>query len=179
MDGGAFLSTVGAGLASGLGIMVAITAVLLPVSYVMNRYVYHHWAMRLLLAGLTVVALPIAWVALFFARSTHYFGLLPLWRSGEAAGAEPEGWFAGFWRFINILKHPFLEQMTAPDDQAGWDATVEGLLVTDLKKQRTVPEALWEEARRVAVIQSQGAWQEARDALAGRLAGGAALPPPA
>ena len=177
MDGGAFLSTVGVGVATGLGIMVAITAVLLPISYVMNRYVYHHWAMRLLLAGLTVVALPIAWVALFFARGTHYFGLLPMWRSGEAAGSEPEGWFAGFWRFINILKHPFLQNMSAPDDQAGWEAAIEGLLVTDPKKQPVVPEALWEEARRVAVIQSQGAWQEARDALAGRLGEAAPTPP--
>ena len=145
--------------------MLTITLLLLPVSYVMNRFVYHHWAMRGLLAGLTVLGLPIAVIAMFFLRPTHYFGLLPLWRTGSVAGAE--GWWASLWRFIDLLKHPFLEQMEAPDDQAGWDAAVEGLLVTPgaAKGQKTVPEELWSAARALALIQGQGAWQAEHDRL--------------
>jgi len=171
MDAASFLRTCATGLATGLGIMVALTLVLLPISYVMNRYIYHHWTMRLLLAVLTVVALPIAWIGLFFVPRIHYFGLVPLLRSGDATAADPEGWFAGLWRFLNILKHPFLEMMSEPDDQTAWMTSMSSLLITDPQKQRAVPESLWEEARRIAVIESQGAWQTARDALASRMAG--------
>jgi len=150
--------------------MLTITLILLPVSYVMNRYIYHHWAMRGLLAGLTVLGLPIAWGALFFLRSTHYFGLLPLWRETGATAAE--GWWASLWRFIDLLKHPFLEKMGAPDDAAGWAAAVEGLLVSEeglRKGQQVVPEAQWKAARALAMIPGQAEWQAARDQLAASL----------
>lgn len=154
--------------------MLTITLILLPVSYVMNRYIYHHWAMRGLLAVLAGVLLPITWIAMFFRPSTHYFGLLPLWRSGGAGVVE--GWWAWLWRSIDLLKHPFVEQMGAPDDAEGWTATLGGLLVSEgeLKKgQKVVPEALWEATRALAVIPGQGEWQAEHDRLK------ASLTPPA
>lgn len=108
MDGEVFATSFGTGLAIGLSTMLIVTIIVFPISFVMNRYIYHNWAMRLLLGFLTVF-FPIGSFFVAFAlgwnRPAHYFGLFPLVSASENP-PTPTGWFAFLFVAVRALLHP-------------------------------------------------------------------------
>jgi hypothetical protein len=149
MDAGQIAAHFGASLASGLVITMTILVLLLPVSFTMNRFIYHHWLMRLIVgavAGFLGIGAFLAILALILfkvIKPSHYFGLFPL--TNVSAGVT-SGWimptFLG--RFLNPVLHPFQLYW----DEPAYMTAVEEMLAKE--GQPVVDEELFAMARDAA-----------------------------
>lgn len=150
----------GIGLATGISTLLLVTMILLPVSYMMNRFIYHHWIMRLTLGFVALVLFPfffIGMIIMTFAglRPAHYFGLIPTYLQASIPG-EPVGFFASFFKILSILYHPFLGFMNSEEDVAGYKASVAPLLAP--MGAPVVNEALFKEAAAAGIIENDAEW---------------------
>ena len=109
---------IGTGLALGASTLGAVNLIGLPVSYVLNRFVYHGTGMRILLAIVTaILSIPILLGMLIYQGITwgsgmqkvYYFGYLPLIHKGPEKPTvtpdnSPMGWILPLvtpvWNFI-------------------------------------------------------------------------------
>jgi hypothetical protein len=136
MDGADLGKALGAGVAVGILTLLSITVVVLPASWVMNRFVYHNTLMRILLgvatASMSVVSFVIVLggCLLGFLNKPYYFGLLPTFMAtGDTA---PTGWMAPFIRVWNAFSHPL--QLTIKGEQ-DHTALVESMKVFLVKEE--------------------------------------------
>jgi len=175
MDARVMGASLGMGLATGITTMLGLTVVFLPVSYVMNRFVYHVPSMRFLIALLTGAFSIFSFIAIMIMFLTgswgkvHYFGLMPF---VNAFSGVPEGYFASFFRLINAVLHPFMLFFDAEGDEAGYKNTVreairliepeEGVVPPEFEGEPVfkdaVSEAFFKEARGAGAIDDRAAW---------------------
>lgn len=151
MDAGKIAAHFGASLASGLITTFAIMTVALPASFMMNRYIYHHWIMRLAMGAVGGIMGFGAFVILMGLllsskiEPAHYFGLFPV---KDLSTGISSGWvmptFLGW--FLNPLLHPF--QMYW--DEPAYETAVEALLAK--KGDAVVNEGLFRMAREAAAM---------------------------
>jgi hypothetical protein len=164
------------GLASGFAVLLLTTIVLLPASFVMNHYIYHHPVMRLLLGILGGIGsiFTLLFIALFVMsgkwKRAHYFGLFPLFQSETTSSSE--GYFAFLFRIFDILKHPFHMNMTTPDDMRAFTESVVPLLLPEpLADEKTfggipvrhgaVSETFFSMARKIGAAPNETVWKKA------------------
>ncbi len=178
MDGGKIAAAMGAGLASGLIILSAVHAAALPVSYVMNRYIYHGALMRIVIGFLGLLAFVPTFLMLMLNsltfgllapkigglfKSQHYFGLFPLSLTSDEAFTVT-GWSAPLFRFFRWFAAPFQMKW----DDGAYEEAASALLV-DPAKNAVVNEQLFAAARDLGAIGKPGAWQEGINTLAAQL----------
>lgn len=133
MDTSEFAAAIGKGFATGIGTLFAITLVTLPASVVMNRFIYHHGAIRTILGILAGIGSVFTLGFIAFQRirgawpKLHYFGLIPMFETGGSAPPSDgqQSWWGWLMYFVRIFTHPFLMF----PNEAGYAAAVEGLLV--------------------------------------------------
>jgi hypothetical protein len=167
MDTTSLLKSVGTGLGIGLSAAIGLTIVLLPVSWVMNRFIYHTGVMRLLLGFVTLCVSPIVFIGMVvlkfaglimnkeFLTKVPYGGLLPF-----KEGAS--GW---------LLWNPFLFEYNAEAVKglfshfmipvSGQSEQIDGLTV----RKGAVVEELFEASRAVGALTSYGEWADKMEQL--------------
>ncbi len=168
------------GLTTGLSTMLVLTLVLLPISYVMNTYIYHSGAMRLVLGIIAGVGSILSVLVLFGARigmgsafpKAHYFGLMPLKQDAGLPG--PWAYFDLVRRTINMFLDPFNTAITDATDINAFKGSIEKLLVKELPepikkvlpgageitvRPGVVSEEFFEAAREVGEIVDYEGWK--------------------
>jgi hypothetical protein len=144
----------GSSIASSLLIVLVITFITLPVSYIVNRYIYHTWTMRVILGYVALVVWPTAMLALTVLRvlgkidKVNYFGQFPLVMAGEQPSSS--GWLLP--RLGTFLHGTLLQPLNLYWDKVAYDATIEPLLLPKESKGPAVNEEWNKEARRIAAI---------------------------
>lgn len=133
MDSHILAASLGSGFAIGLTTLLMSTFVMVPASYVMNKFIYHGPVMRLtlgLVAGacsffafLVIAAL----LVLGKIQPTHYFGLFPVVKTAELSVAP--GYLAFLLKILYALYHPFIMFFNGSTDVRGYTSAVEALLV--------------------------------------------------
>jgi hypothetical protein len=154
------LNSIWIGLSIGAGTMIVSSLILIPVSYVMNKFIYHGAVMRFvmgLLAGLgSLLIIPPIIFLIFSSRfkKAHYFGLIPL----RAATAEPEeaSWVNFMFVIFRAFAHPF--QWVA--DDAGYRDSIGAILAPE-GDTTVVSEELFEAARIAGGIRNRNDWTAA------------------
>ncbi len=179
MDGGKIAAAMGTGLASGLIILSVIHAAALPVSYVMNRYIYHGALMRIVIGFLGLLAFVPTFLMLMLNAATfgllapkigglfkqqHYFGLFPLSLTSDEAFTVT-GWSAPLFRFFRWFAAPFQMKW----DDGAYEEAASALLV-DPSKAAVVNEELFTRARDLGAIGRPAAWSQGAQALAAEIA---------
>jgi hypothetical protein len=119
----------------GLGVFGMVAAFVLPMSLVMNKFIYHPPTMRLILGVLGGLGSIITLGIVKFAEwkravggeggesKAYYFGLIPLLSSPPTV---PEGWSAFFYRFIiNPALSVFRANIYGTEDIEGLRTVVE------------------------------------------------------
>jgi hypothetical protein len=157
----------GIGLATGISTLLIVTAIFIPVSYVMNRFIYHHSVMRLLLGFVAFVLFPFFFIGMIIAafaglRPTHYFGLLPFGIQ-TSSSADPVGFFAFFFKILAIVVHPFLGFLNTGEDVEGYRTTLEPLMAT--AGSPVVDETLFKAARDAGTIEDDAKWNVTMEGL--------------
>ena len=161
-----FLKRLGIGIGLGLSIMMGITAVFLPASYMMNKLIYHHPFMRFITGLIAGILSILAFIVLIIMRLTssvpqiHYFGLFPV--VDIPGQGSYTGWLAILFTIFSYIFHPFITFYSGSDeDKAGYREAVGGLLVKgelteEFAGQKfakgAVCEAFFEKARAVGAI---------------------------
>jgi len=121
--------------------MLIVTVIFLPLSYYMNKNIYHHPALRFLVGVVTVMFAPIAFVIMLFQHATHYFGLLPLMEEPKTGNDKEAGFIMPlFYKIVTAVLHPFVAFHDDPTDSTGFKKTFEHLLAKNGEK--TVDEGL-------------------------------------
>jgi hypothetical protein len=158
-EGAQFGKALGIGLATGVSSILAITAILIPVSYVMNRFIYHNVWMRV---GMGIVAAAgsvffflMMIVGKFFGlfNPVPYFGLTPVIEGSTGWGS-----------FIDFL----LNSLLAVVDPQSYDRAVATILVPVVQAndpRYVVQEDLFTHARQLAEIPGQAEWESSRSSL--------------
>jgi hypothetical protein len=168
-EGAQIGKAVGIGLATGVSSILAITAILIPVSYVMNRFIYHNVWMRIgmgfVAAAGSVFFFLMMLIGKFFGLFSRvpYFGLTPVIEGGSTGW----GWF------VDLLLNPLI----AAVDPQGYDRAVGTLLVPEAQAndpRYVVQEDLFTRARQLAEIPDQEKWESERSALLSQISQGLA-----
>ena len=139
-------------LVYGLTMSIIAAFVLIPASYVGNRFIYHSRWMRAVLIGAASAGSVLLFILmlvgkLFGLQSVHYLGLLPLM---DTTG--------------NSLMDYFLRPLLQVDtDPVHVRASYEGLLLTPSEKgtEKAVPEKLFQRGRELAAIPKLEDWAQA------------------
>lgn len=148
IDANQIFTSVGTGMALAASVLGAVNLIGIPVSYVLNRFVYHGTKMRILLALVTVIlSIPLLIGMLIYQGITwgsgiqkvHYFGYLPLIYKGGDKPAErpdtgPMGWILPLvtpvWNFIrDTLLGGFVEHHDTPADVAAFNQAGAAILL--------------------------------------------------
>jgi hypothetical protein len=161
-------SVVGTGF--GIGIFTAVVPIILflPASYIMNRFIYHHWGLRLLM-GIIVGLLPVlslivvAIMRILSWGPANFFALIPLYAVTEDAGL-PGGYFTFLYRILNSLLYPYVFH----ENPAAYKEAVEHLLVAEDSPstqigdvrvyKHAVPEFFFKESRQAGAIEDTAEW---------------------
>lgn len=128
MDTTLLAQSLGTGLAAGMVIMAVASIILIPASYMMNRFIYHNAFMRLLIGILSGAGSFFVFLFLIVKRwrgwtKAHYFGLIPIFQAGDGTG-EDAGKMAFVSKIIRLFAHPLIMFFTSPDDKAGYEAAI-------------------------------------------------------
>ena len=167
------------GLLLGVGIMMGITAVLLPASYMMNKLIYHQPSMRFM-AGIVAGVLSIfSFLALIVLRiigvtpQLYYFGLFPI--VDIPGQGSYTGWLKIVFTIFSYIFHPFITFYSGSgEDKEGYKAAVENLLVKGEPTEEfagqkfakgAVSEAFFEKARAAGSIKDAGEWMDKMNGL--------------
>jgi hypothetical protein len=131
MDSVVLATALGSGFAIGLVTVFIITVVTLPMSYVMNRFIYHNWIMRGIVGGLSLYVSPLIFLLMLVMRiigkwdKIRYFGLLPIFADVAESGQE-SGWIMSIlMKYWGALRAPFVMHMGLDEDKAGFAAAIE------------------------------------------------------
>lgn len=140
MDGADLGKALGAGVAVGILTLLSITMVILPASWVMNRFVYHNTLMRILLGVATASTSVVSFVIVLggcllgFLNKPYYFGLLPTYMAtGDTA---PTGWMAPFIRAWNALTHSLRLSVEGEQDRTALTESMKVFLVKEEDSDR-------------------------------------------
>lgn len=143
------------GLGTAFGVVLMVTLIALPISYMMNSLMYHSRAMR---AGTGIAAWMfggLVWVYVVFRSAgallgaqekMPYFGLFPLFDPAAAAAEEEGGWLKAFTFLWREFKRYF--QMDIGRDVARMETLLAPYVASS--PAEAVPEAVYDGARRIA-----------------------------
>lgn len=158
------------GLGIGLAVILVTTIIFLPVSYVMNRFIYHHPVLRLLLGFFTLTVAPIAFFIILFNPAINYFGLMPLFNTTPSKSQEEGGFVLPlFYKCLTVVLHPFVEFNDAPNDAIGYKKTIEHLFAA--KGEPVVNEELMAKITAAGTNTNKAQWESAMTALIPELEG--------
>ncbi len=134
-------------LVYGLAIALIAAMVLIPASYVANRFIYHARMMRIVMIGVAGVASVLLFLAMvvskfFGLRSVNYLGLLPIM---DTTGNS----------FLDYFLRPLLQIDT---EVASVRDNYEGFLLSPTDDRARVPEDLYELGRTLAAIPTLSEW---------------------
>jgi hypothetical protein len=139
-------------LVYGLTLSLIAAFVLIPASYVANRFIYHSTWMRVVLIGVASAGSVLLFFAMivgkfFGLHSVHYLGLLPLMNT--------TGYSLG-----DYFLRPLLQ---VDNDPVHIRASYEGLLLKQAESgsQKAVPEELFQRGRELAAIPKLEDWARA------------------
>ena len=158
-EGAQFGKALGIGLATGVSTILVDSAILIPVAYVMNRFIYHNVWMRIGMGFVAAIGSVFFFLVMLFGKffglfgTVPYFGLIPVIEGSSGWGS-----------FIDFPLNPLL----AAVDPQGYDRTVGTLLVPEAQAgdpRFTVQEELFKHARQVAAIPGAQEWAAAREEL--------------
>ena len=102
----------------GFTVILATSVTVLPLSYIMNKYIHHNVAIRWFLGifgtvfGVFVIVYALV-MAILFNKQVYYFGLFPSYipATVQAGGGEGEGevgsWLTRIYELIRQLSSPF------------------------------------------------------------------------
>jgi len=136
MDTGALMTNISIGFGLGLTTMLVITVVMIPVSYAMNKFVYHGPVMRLMLGVLAAIFSVVGFIVIsgmFISgqlKPVHYFGLAPLIKISESP-IEPTGYLAFLFKILSVFVHPISMFYTEPGDVTGFEHNIRQVMVSD------------------------------------------------
>jgi len=143
MDSAVLATALGSGFAVGLVTVFIITVVTLPMSYVMNRFIYHNWIMRGIVGGLSLYVSPLIFLLMVVMRivgkwdKIRYFGLLPIFADIAESGQE-SGWIMSIlMKYWSALRAPFVMHMSSEEDKSGFVAAIEAGLDLLPKPEKT------------------------------------------
>jgi hypothetical protein len=181
MDTDVIAKAAGAGLATGLTTMLVATIILLPASYMMNRFIYHTPMMRAILGLIAGAGSIFTFIVLVGLRwygwgKSAYFGLLPV--LAEGSGSEPEGWTAPLFKLWNVIRHPLIMFY----NEGAYEQAIEGILLPKgvpegeghtkrlggaevTVRCGAVQEEFFKAARTTAAIKDPATWDAATQAL--------------
>lgn len=159
-EGAQFGKALGIGLATGVSSILAITAILIPVSYVMNRFIYHNMWMRIGMGFVAAAGSVFFFLMMLMGKFFGLFGRVPYF------GLTPviEGGSTGWGSFVDFLLNP----MIAAVDPQGYDRAVATLLVPEAQAndpRYVVQEDLFTRARQLAAIPGASQWAAAKEEL--------------
>lgn len=158
-EGAQFGKALGIGLATGVSTILVVSAILIPVAYVMNRFIYHNVWMRVGMGFVAAVGSVFFFLIMLFGKffglfgSVPYFGLIPVIEGSTGWGS-----------FVDFILNPML----AAVDPQGYDRAVSTLLVPESQAgdpRFTVQEELFKRARQVAAIPGAQEWEAAQAEL--------------
>ncbi len=139
-------------LVYGLALSLIAAFVLIPASYVGNRFIYHSQWMRAVLIGVASVGSVLLFILmlvgkLFGLQSVHYLGLLPLMSTTGNS-------------LIDYFLRPLLQMDTDPVHMR---ESYQSLLLSpsEAGSEKAVPEELYQEGRDLAAIPKLGDWAAA------------------
>ena len=155
------------GLAAGIGTLLIATMVFIPISYVMNRFIYHHWIMRIILGFVALVLFPFFFVGMIFMAfggllPTYYFGLIPAYLQADTPG-EPVGFFAIFFKILAMICHPFVGFMNLEEDVVGYKNNLKPLMAPE--GTPVVNEVLFKEAAVAGALKEEIPWNDETNRL--------------
>ena len=164
MDISVLATSLGYGLVIGFCILLISTMIFLPVSYVMNRFIYHRSVLRLLMGCFTVLVAPIAFFIIILRNTPiHYFGLMPLMDTASKSTEGDAGFVLPlFYSVLTAVFHPFVE-FHGEDNSVGFKKSIEHLMAAE--GEPTVNEALMEEVVAAGRQTDEAAWKSAMTAL--------------
>jgi len=164
------VSALRVGLSIGVGISLLPIILLLPVSYVMNTFIYHHWSIRLILGLFTsyfpvISLIVVAILRLVSWKPATYFGLLPLYTLSEDIEL-PGGYFTFLYRLFYAIIDPFLSHENA----AAYKQAIQHFLVAEDSPfqmfgdkrvyKYAIPEFFFEASRSAGRIENTEKWTE-------------------
>lgn len=150
-----FAKIVGAAFCTGVGIQLVLLVVTLPVSYMLNKYIYHNIIMRWIVAIVTAHVAPIVLIyILFFSNRITYMAYFPVIRADSLLSTE--GWFAWLGYIVNAVFEPLL--WNATDKQ--YEGAIGSILLPAEQSGSalSVPEEFFEEAQKAAAIRDPTRW---------------------
>lgn len=157
---------IGIAFAIGVGIIIGLTILTLPSSYLMNRIIYHHWLMRLFIGLAVVPASFLAFIVILFLRvsgmwdKVHYFGLFPT--ISAMASNKEDSWVSPFLYIFNALIYPLTWFGTSGEIAQAVQSSM------DLKTPGapgTVNEDVFEEARTIGGVSDPTEWRNRTEGL--------------
>ena len=144
MNGSLLGKSLGVGLATGVILILVSVIVLIPVSFMMNRYIYHTLGMRIaigIFCGIFSFPIFILLCALRIIGRwprTHYFGLVPVYPSYTQEDLG-NGWIMPF--ILKII-YSFRSMLTMTLMDGGKDAYIKaievGMNLLDIRTQQEV-----------------------------------------
>jgi len=169
MDTTRLASSLGAGFATGLSTLLIAVILLMPLSYVMNKFIYHSVPMRLVLGFITFILPVLAFIAMIVIRvregsPIHYFGLIPVSTAGAFTLDNP--YFSFIDKIVNTLLHPLLWSKQDPIDADGYTKAIGSLLAKPGEPVvSTEIMQLFKESRALAGVSDINVWKTKMDAL--------------
>jgi hypothetical protein len=152
-EGGELTNAIG----SAASVILLITLIALPVSYMMNYLMYHSRAMRFGVGGLALFMGPLVWLFVV-VRSTGavlglwdkypYFGMFPLFEQGAQVepAKEEGGWLSAFNMFWDQIT--FLFRYRSGENEKYMKPLLAPYIAPDT--EHTVPDSLYAAAREIA-----------------------------
>jgi len=131
MDMNNLMTTIATGFGLGISTLLFSTLTYIPASFVMNKFIYHAPAMRVILGIIAGAFSILSFIVILVMRCSsmekvHYFGLFPTWM--QTTDSEPTGWSAFFFKFLALFTHPFM-MFFLDDDREPFKKMLEPLLV--------------------------------------------------
>lgn len=151
---------IGIAFAAGVGIILGLTILTLPSSYLMNRIIYHDWRMRLFIGLAVVPASFIAFFVILFMRISgswdrvHYFGLFPT--VSAMASDKGDSWVSPFLYIFNAVIYPLTWFGTSAEIAQAVQSSMN--LMTP-GAPGTVNEDVFDEARILAGVSDPAEWR--------------------
>lgn len=177
-------NALGWGISAGLAVAAVPILIFLPASYVMNRFIYHHWALRVLMGGLAGLLPAISLFSIFYMNTfagwglatfslvavscmrifawgpAAFFGLMPLVHADSME--LPGGYLTFLYRIFYALIEPLASYVhTEPN---AYKEAIQPLLVPEDSPsnngifQQAVPESFFQDSRKAGAIADKAEW---------------------
>lgn len=157
---------IGIAFAAGVSIILGLTIITLPSSYLMNRIIYHDWRMRVLIGMAVFPASFFAFIAILFLRISgtwdrvHYFGLFPT--ISAMPTDKGDSWISPFFYIFNTFIYPLTWFGTSAEIV---QAVQSSMNLKTPGAPGTVNEDVFDEARKIGGVSDPAEWRNRTEGL--------------